>query len=58
MKVVAATSRLSARLGTEEQVETLDYSPILFREKAWCQLFFFFYGHHFEVAHASPVTHL
>lgn len=57
MKVVAVTFRLSARLGTEEQVETLDFSPILFREKAWCQLFFF-YGHHFEVAHASPVTHL
>lgn len=41
MNVVAATSRLSARLGTEEKVETLDYSPILFREKAWCQPFFF-----------------
>lgn len=57
MNVVAATSRLSARLGTEEKVETLDYSPILFREKAWCQPFFF-YGHHFQVARASPLTHL
>ena len=35
------SSRLSARLGTEEQVEAFDCSPVLFREKAWCQLFFF-----------------
>lgn len=54
-------SRLSARLGTEEQVETFDCSPVLFREKAWCQLFLFFFffdRYHFEVACASLVIHI
>lgn len=32
------SSRLSARLGTEEQVETFHCSPTLFRKKARCQL--------------------
>lgn len=32
------SSRLSARFNTEEQVETFDCSPVLFREKAFCQL--------------------
>lgn len=43
------SSRLSARFNTEEQVETFDCSPVLFREKAFCQLlqnylFLFFMG--------------
>lgn len=43
------SSRPPARFNTEEQVETFDCSPVLFREKALCQLlknylFLFFMG--------------